>query len=596
MKGGERPTVGVARGMSWGHPTKGRTRTAAATLAAAGLLLMAAPAPPSSAADAPMVDVIVRETPGRGDAAEDGVRRLGGRVGRHIGIIDGFVARIPATRAGSLRTVPGIRSATPDAAVRLLGARFDPATDPGSMYSVTHQVIGAAEFWARGYTGQGVDVAMIDSGVVPVNGLTAHGKVINGADLSFESQAENLRYLDTFGHGTHMAGIIAGRDDTVTPPAAASPSQFVGIAPNARVLNVKVADANGATDVSQVIAAIDWVVQHRKDPGMNVRILNLSFGTDGLQSHALDPLTYAVEVAWAKGLVVVVAAGNQGYGSPKMNNPAYAPDVIAVGAADSKGTSSTGDDTIPGFSSCGNLGRHPDLVAPGKSIVSLRAPSSNIDLMYPGGRERDRFFRGSGTSQAAAVASGAAALLLSQRPHLSPEQVKTLLTSTASEIPGADSVCQGAGMIDLGAARTASTPLVIRQNTQSSGQGSIEEARGTAHVVDGDEALTGERDIFRVPWSGATWSVTSLSGSSWSGGTWRGTEWSGRSWTGTSWAGPSWAATVWSGPSWSGRSWSDPSWSGKSWSGKSWSGEGWTGKSWSGKSWGGAAWSTASWG
>ena len=131
---------------------------------------------------------------------------------------------------------------------------------PGSMYWLTTKVTGAADFWDAGYTGAGIDVALIDTGVVPVDGLRWPGKVINGADLSFESQAENLRYLDTYGHGTHLAGIIAGRADNVDNIASTNSGDFVGMAPGARIVNVKVADAHGAVDVTQVIAALDWVV------------------------------------------------------------------------------------------------------------------------------------------------------------------------------------------------------------------------------------------------------------------------------------------------------------------------------------------------
>src|SRR5207249_6242881 len=139
-------------------------------------------------------------------------------------------------------------------------------------------------------------------------------------------------------------------------------------------------------DVSQVIAAIDWVVQHRTDNGMNIRVLNLSFGTDGTQDYRVDPLAYAAEVAWRKGITVVVAAGNSGYGTAQLNNPAYDPYVIAVGADDTKGTQSTSDDIIPDWSSRGDGTRNPDIVAPGKSIVSLRDTGSQIDLNHPEGR------------------------------------------------------------------------------------------------------------------------------------------------------------------------------------------------------------------
>ena len=205
--------------------------------------------------------------------------------------------------------------------------------------SSTTDYTGAQAWWAAGYTGKGVDVALIDSGVAPVEGLDAPGKVINGPDLSLESQAPNLANLDTFGHGTFMAGLIAA---DAPDRADAGPDHYRGMAPDARIVSVKVATADGGTDVSQVIAAIDWVVQHRNDNGMNIRVLNLSYGTNSSQWYGVDPLAFAVEQAWDAGIVVVAAAGNSGYqgkgSSPALANPAFDKRIIAVGASDSMGT------------------------------------------------------------------------------------------------------------------------------------------------------------------------------------------------------------------------------------------------------------------
>jgi serine protease AprX len=344
-----------------------------------------------------------------------------------------------------------------------------------------------------------------------------------------------------------------------------------------------------------VIAAIDWVVQHRTDDGMNIRVLNLSFGTDGTQSYLLDPLAYAAEVAWRKGLVVVVAAGNSGFGSTKLNDPAYDPYLIAVGADDTKGTEDYTDDVIPDFSSRGDAQRHPDFVAPGKSIVSLRAPGSRIDLDNPGAREGyTRFFRGSGTSQAAAFVSGAAALLLQQRPGLTPDQVKSLLIGTAHPLPNTDAIAQGAGLIDLKGAKGALTPQVTQSWPTATGTGTLEGARGTYHVDDAGVQLSGEQDIFGHAWDGRSWSQASFEGRSWSGGAWNGYYWTGDAWY-DGLLGRSWSGRSWSGQSWSGRSWSGRSWSGRSWSGQSWSGDDWgllggvtgtlSGRSWSSSLW-----------
>jgi len=468
-----------------------------------------------------LVSVIVREAPAAG-SAERAVEALGGEVGRPIGIIDGFAARVPEGRLDELRRASSVLSVTPNARVHLNHAidGYNPADDAGSWFH-TAKSVKADWAWSNGFTGRGVDVALIDSGVVPVNGLTYPGKVINGPDLSFESQAEHLTYLDTFGHGTHMAGIIAGRDDG-KDPTQGNHDDFMGIAPGARLLSIKVANAMGAADISQVIAAIDWVVQHKDSNGMNVRVLNLSFGTDGIQDYTLDPLTFAVEVAWHHGIVVVVSAGNEGFGNAKLNNPAYDPYVVAVGASDTKGTFTTDDDVVPEWSSRGDGTRNPDLVAPGKSIVSLRSPESQADQSHPGGRVGSRFFRGSGTSQSAAVVSGAAALLLERHPNATPDQIKRLLTSTATRMPVADPVAQGSGVLNLKDAIRAPLPQHTQTWPRATGLGSLEAARGTGHVVDDGGELVGEVDIFGTPWDPEEWTRRSWSRQSWSGGDWMG--------------------------------------------------------------------------
>jgi serine protease AprX len=567
----------------------------AATAAALAVALLPGASSPSVAAPE-RISVIVRETPGAGDTPEALVEDLGGRVGRHIRIIDGFIAEVPASRLDDLRASDSIYSVTRNRRVELLDATaYDPGSDYGSLYNA-HRQIQAIEMWRKGWTGRGIGVALIDSGVVPVDGLSNPGKVVNGIDLSFESQADNLRYLDSFGHGTHMAGIIAALDSAAVTGSFDNKLFAVGIAPLAHIVNVKVADHEGATDVSQVIAAIDWVVQHRNDPGLNIRVLNLSFGTDGTQDYKLDPLTYAAEVAWRKGIVVVVAAGNSGFGTPKLNNPAYDPFVIAVGATQANGTPSASDDAVPAWSSKGDGTRNPDVVAPGTSIASLRAPGSYVDQVNSQAVVSERFFKGSGTSQAAAVVSGAAALVVHQRPKATPDQVKKLLMSTADRMPNADAVAQGSGVINLKRLVSAPTPVFTQTFAPSTGLGSIDAARGSARISDDGVPIAGEQDIFGAPWNAPVWAASSLAGTSWNLGLWNGNAWSGDCWCATTWAGKSWSGKSWSGKSWSGKSWSSIMFSGKSWSGKSWSVGSWTGKSWSGNSWAGNAWSSATWG
>jgi subtilisin family serine protease len=401
------------------------------------------------------------------------------------------------------------------------------------MYWVAQEVTGAGEYWNDGLTGRGVDVALLDTGVVEVEGLQ-DGKVVYGPDLSYEAGVERLTHKDTYGHGTQLAGIIAGRDsDTPRVLQKGNEEQFLGMAPEARVVSVKLADANGATDVAQVIAGIDWVVQNKDRNGLNIRVLNLSFGTDGVQDYRLDPLTYAAEAAWREGIVVVVSAGNEGYGSAQLNNPAYDPYVLAVGGADGNGTYSVDDDTIEDWSSHGDGHRNPDLVAPGASILSLRDPGSAIDLQHPTARVADRFFTGTGTSQAAAVVSGAAALVIQQRPAITPDQVKRLLMTTAQRLRNGHPEGQGHGMLDLKEARDTATPTFVQRHPVATGTGSLDLAQGSDRAGD---TLTGEEDAFDATWDGRRWS----------GGTWEGRRWSGEDWAGRRWSGRRWSGGGWS--------------------------------------------------
>ncbi len=569
----------ATHGWSWDRRQAGARIAVATALAGFGATALGPSILPvaASAGGAPTT-VIVRETAGASNAAEDLVSRLGGHVTRHIGILNGFVASVNRNDVGRLRAVPGVVEVTGDAPGHLttMVNGYDPVTDPTSLYN-TAETTGARSYWNHGFTGKGVDVALIDSGVVPVNGLTAPGKVVNGPDLSFDSQVPGRLYLDAFGHGTHMAGIIAGRDDAAVPGTyGTDKTNFLGIAPDARLVNVKVADSGGAVDVSQVIAAIDWVVQHRTDNGMNIRVLNLSFGTDSIQPYALDPLAYAAEVAWRNGITVVAAAGNNGNDSLGLSDPATDPYVIAVGAADTNGTVGMSDDFVAKFSSSGNGVRNPDLVAPGVHIASLRNPGSTIDQYFGSfATVGGRFFRGSGTSQATAVTSGAAALAWQQHPDYTPDMIKRLLTKTATPLTTTalsllglitvsttvPAALQGSGELNLRNAGTAGVSTLWKQTyAPSSGTGTLEAARGSLHVTSNGVTLTGERDVMGSAFDSAAMASLEAAGQSWSGGAWNGQTWSGQSWSGQSWSGQSWSGQSWSGQSWSGQSWSTRSW------------------------------------
>ena len=424
------------------------------------------------------------------------------------------------------------------------------------MASVVDQ-IGARSLWQRGITGKGVAVAIIDTGVAPVPALTGADKVIAKVDLSAEAGVPEATYLDTFGHGTHIAGIIAGRDPGVDPvTATADPNRFLGVAPGAGIVAVKVADNTGAVDVSQVIAGIDWVVDHKDQLG--IRVLNLSYGVNPTQSYLVDPLAYAVERAWNAGIVVVGAVGNDGKAMHTVANPAIDPFVLAVGAVEWTGSGWT----VPSFSSSGDKHiRLPDLAAPGAHIDSLRDPGSRLDVEHPEGYVSSTLFRGSGSSMATAVVSGSAALLLSAYPSLSPNQVKSLLVGSSTPISGS-SLIVGKGVVNVAAALAAAptAPATVQPWAASAGTGSLEAARGGEHVSLNGTALSGEVTANGASWTGASWS-----GASWTGGSWNGASWTGASWRGASWTGASWTGASWTGASWRGASWTGASWTGAGW-------------------------------
>jgi serine protease AprX len=489
--------------------------------------------------------------------------------------VAGTVADVPAVStvdATAEATVDATAEAAPDASAETV-AGYEPTADPHSLLRTT-EVVGARSAWATS-AGAGVDVAVIDTGIAPVRGLADTGRIAPGVDLSID-QAGDRASTDRFGHGTHMAGIIAGRDAGPDPAAdAGSSSRFLGVAPSARVVPVKVGDRNGNTDVSQVIAGLNWVVENARTDGRNIRVVNLSFGTDSLQDYQVDPLAYAAERAWHAGIVVVVSAGNRG--ASRLSDPAYDPYLLAVGAAESSGTTSTADDSVLDFSNRGDGVRGPDLVAPGRSQQSLRVPGSRIDVSYGStGRIGERFFRGTGTSQAAAVVAGAAAVVLADRPTLSPDQVKRLLVGTAHALPGQSRDAQGAGMVDVAAAVAAPTPDAAEATqrwTRSVGSGTVQRTRGTAGTLlnrvrgsigdHGVESFAQTNDPVSVGAATAAAARTLTSQAT------------VRSWDGMPWDGNAWDGNAWDGNAWDGNAWDGNAWDGNAWDGNAWDGHGW---------------------
>ncbi len=477
---------------------------------------------------------------------------------------------------------------------------YDALAHKGSLWHIA-STVGAHGSYKAGFTGKGIGVALIDTGVTEVPGLDT-GNVFHGPDLSFDSQDPELAHKDAYGHGTHLGAIIAGRDAVGTPSSYTSAERFNGIAPDANLLSVKVGANDGAVDVSQVIAAIDWVVEHRNDNGMNIRVINLSYGTDSLQDTMVDPLVYAVEQAWKAGIVVVVAGGNDGSDNYNLANPARSPYVIAVGADDTRGTTDPDDDLVPSWGTRGTNQRHVDVVAPGVSVLGLRVPNGYADERNQQARVGTRFARASGTSQAAAVVSGQVALLLQALPRLTPDQVKQQFRTTAHPFESAPNQYRGNGLTDVRDAQLKKVTSAQQSPVfYSKGTGSLEASRGSSHVNDGVSELRGEVDIFGRPWDGPAWALLSAAGSAWSGGDWRGSTWAGDGWNGrtwrdVTWTSGNWSARTWRDSEWSARTWRDGSWTGEGWSARTWRDAQWSARTWREADLASAAWLARTWG
>ena len=514
------------------------------------------------------VRVIVQKDAGAGRTPERTVERLGGELGRDLSIVNGFSATLPTEAIPALAATPGVR-------VLSLDRRMEPqGTASSGIKSVYTKVVGSDAMAADGYTGRGVTVALVDTGVSNVPDLA--GRIlevkddITGAVAPCQNLSGEAGCQDSYGHGTFIAGLVAGN-------GASSGGRWKGAAPEASVLSVKIAGRDGSTDVSNVISAIQWVVSFKDRYG--IRVLNLSLGTDSTQSYRVDPLNYAVERAWDAGIVVVVSASNRGPAAGTIAKPGDDPLVLTVGAVDDMGTPGRGDDLIPDFTSRGPTAADglakPDVTAPGAHVVSLRAPGSEIDSRFPNYVD-GAYRQGSGTSMAAGVVSGVVATMVQANPAISPNRIKHALVSTARRTGSDDPMVVGAGTVDARAAAFSAPAGEANQGVErSSGLGSLDLSRGTVRVQASDPLRTVVEGSLTAQL--LVWDPVAFTGSSWYGSSWYGSSWYGSSWYGSSWYGSSWYGSSWYGSSWYGSSWYGSSWYGSSWYGSSWYGSSWYG-------------------
>ncbi|MBL8055532.1 MAG: S8 family peptidase [Anaerolineales bacterium] len=463
----------------------------------------------ASSAPAQTVRVIVQAAD-RSGAAQALAQRLGARLTGELAIINAFAAELPAGAVRGLAADPAVRWVSLDAPV--VSAACAQCVDTTQLVSAFNRAIRADQAWNNGpyVQGQGIGVAVVDSGVNPNGDLyTVSGVNRQIANVRFNTDY-NQNTSDGYGHGTHVASIVGG-------DGSESGGQYIGVAPLVNVINVKVSNDDGSATLQDVVRGLQWVLENRDR--YNIRVVNLSLNSAVAESYKTSPLDAAVEILWFNKIVVVVSAGNRGGGA--IYPPANDPFVITVGATDDRGTAALSDDSVASFSAYGTTAdgfKKPELVAPGVNIVA-RIVNANMGLAgaHPANKVYNgQYFRMSGTSMAAPMVSGAAALLLQDEPGLTPDQVKYRLMATANKNwAGYSATTAGAGYLDVYAAVWGTTTQSANTNLQAS----------------------------KLLWSGSqpvTWGSVSWNSVSWNSVSWNSVSWNSVSWNSVSWNSDYW--------------------------------------------------------
>jgi serine protease AprX len=458
----------------------------------------------------------------------------GARLHATLHMIHGAAFTIPVSALPALEADPEIESVTIDHPIAV-------------MDDLTNAATGVSAAWNSGFTGAGIGVAVIDSGVNDAhpdlwNSTHTTSRVLYHQDFTGTAKTNsNGANYDLYGHGTHVAGIIAGN-------GYLSGGRYAGVAPQANLIDLRALDANGAGTDSTVIAAIQQAIALRS--AYNIRIINLSLGRGIPVSYTQDPLCQAVEAAWNSGIVVVVAAGNLGrlsvYGSNGFGTitaPGNDPFVITVGATKSNGLASPQSETKASYSSKGPTTYDhvikPDLMAPGNAIVSLAAAGATLEAAYPndvvaGSDGKADYFTLSGTSMATPAVAGAAALMLQEQNTLTPDQVKARLMKTAykmgivstsayvphllmSFIDFYDLFSVGSGLLNVQAA-TANTDLApANVGAALSPYAVYNQQTGTVSLVYGNGSVSSNSVVWgsSVVWgTSVVWGSTVVNGTS----------------------------------------------------------------------------------
>jgi serine protease AprX len=550
-------------------PTQAISRTSA-TLAALALAASGLAAVPASAA--PASRVVVTSVTGDVAGAVRAVQAAGGKVLDRLALIGGVSATLPAhsVLAPTFRVVP-------DATLKVAAAdTADAAGDPMGVRPTLG--LGPAA-----HEGAGVTVAVVDTGVADVRDLAGRVEHVNVTDGPGG---------DGYGHGTFVAGLVAGNGSD-------SDGKYAGVAPGARILDVKVADATGATDLVTVLKGLQAVAAHK-----GVDVVNLSLSSGSPLPYQIDPLSSALEALWRRGITVVVPAGNEGDHATTITSPGLDPVLLTAGGLDTNGTAAHGDDTVPTWSSRGPAPQgvqKPDLVAPGAHVVSLRVKDSTIDVQSPGGRLADNasYFKGSGTSFSTAVTSGAVAALLGRRPSLQPDQVKSVLTGSAYDASGLqDPNAAGAGGLDVAAAYSTAKGKQVKPSQVDPIPGDA--ATWVAFLnalIDGDAAAAASSWSKLSPearnWAASSWSQLSLDARNWAARNWAARNWAGA--TAEEWAARNWAASVWAARNWAASSWSAGNWAAGNWVAGNWAAGNWAAGNWAARNWAAGNWAAGNW-
>lgn len=366
-----------------------------------------------------------------------------------------------------------------------------------------------------GLDGQGITVAVVDSGI-------AEHPDLKGPDASriivSSNHTNDTNAIDGFGHGSHVAGIIAGNGN-------ASQGVYQGVAPGVNLINVKVSDNEGYGTVSDLVGGLQWIYENRET--YNIRVVNISVNSSVPEPYHTSALDAAVEILWFNGIVVVVSAGNNGTGNGPVTilPPGNDPFVITVGSVDDQGTPEKDDDEVSYFSAYGlteDYFAKPDLVAPGRNVISLSAgPDSKANKYHPKHKVDNDYFRMSGTSMSAPAVSGAVALLLQDEPYLTPDQVKYRLMATSNTSwAGYDPAKAGAGYLDVYAAVYSE----VMENANSG-------------FAVSQSLWTGSDP---VAWDSVAWNSVA-----WNSVAWNSVAWNSVAWNSVAWNSVAWNSSLW---------------------------------------------------